>query len=54
MANIRKRVEAIEREKFKHLYSTNEIVKEQTVESTWIFSSNNILNAIYDSRDEFT
>ena len=46
-------MEAIEKEKFKHLNLINETVKEQTIESTWIFSSDNILNAIDESSDEF-
>ena len=51
MANILKRVEAIEKEKSKHFNPTNDNVREQTV-SSWRFSSNNILNAIDDSSNE--
>ena len=54
MANILKRVEAIEKQKFKHLNSSDDNVREQTIESSWIFSSNNILNAIDDSSNEST
>ena len=52
MANILMRVEALEKEKSLNVIQSNYNANTQVVESSWIFSSNNVTNAINDDSDE--